>query len=159
MGNDVFETLGLMAFGGLIAWVLSLLVAYWRAQGIPQDPTSEKPPRRLWRGELRIVHRHVHELTEETVGLVGAMLDRAVQDYYTRQREHTENLPPARHVPMPPEPEERIARDLHKARAVLKGAEQIRAEAKARGLTIPMQDAMEEAARMVSAAYDDTYRG
>lgn len=152
--TDVLETLGLMAIGAALVWVAVLVVRWWQLTA-PDDPVHEKPPRRLWRGVLTI--EHTHTLTPETFGLLGETVDRAVADYFGRQREHEAELPKARVMATPPEPEERLAHDLKRAHAVLRGADRIRAEAQARGLSIPHAQAMEEAARMVSAAYDDRH--
>jgi hypothetical protein len=154
--TDTLQTVSAMAFGAALTWVVVLLRTFWREYDEPKAETTT-PPRRLWRGELRIVHRHTHDLTPETVGLLGEMVDRAVYDYYARQREHTETLPRSRELVTPPEPEERIARDLTRAHAVLRGADQLRAEARARGMDLPPQMAMQEAAKMVSTAFDDPF--
>lgn len=147
------QTLVTMAFGAAVMWVCVLLATYVREN---RKATVKASPwyRRI---ALTINHRHTHDLSPETFGLLGETVDRAVADYYARQREALENVPAARVLTTPPEPEERIARDLTKARAVLRGAEQLRAEAKARGVDMPQNMAMEEAARMVATAFDDTY--
>lgn len=153
--TNLLETLGLLALGGALVWVASLAATFWRENAPVDEPVPEKPPRRLWRGTLTITHQHTHALTPEVFAFLGETIDRAVADYFTRQREHLEHVPAARTLTTPPEPEERLARDLSRAHAVLRGADQLRAEAKARGMDLPHNLAMQEAARMVSTAFDD----
>lgn len=119
-----------------------------RAQTGDQD-TRDKPQRFL------ATVRHVHVLDAESAGLVGELVKGAIADYF----DHAVNQPlgpQASKTIVPPEPEERMARDLVKAKAIMRGAEQLQAAARAAGKYLSDSDALREAATMAANAFDDT---
>lgn len=163
-----------------VLWVLAMLARYWREQD-QRSHTETYVPLPWWRtGTLTLRHEvvvvveegtsvtlhHTHALDaqvlpqlgvhiEETVAQLGPILSAAVLEH---QRRALESVPPSRQTQMPPEPEERIAHDMRKAHAIARGAQQLQAEATSRGMSIPLDDAMAQAAQMLGQAYDHNGR-
>lgn len=93
-----------------------------------------------------------HELGRATVDDLQVAVEQAIQRALEQYADHLQrvalHVPPAKPLAMPPEPEERVARDLRHARAISRGARALIAEARTRGLALSEEDAVEEAARM-----------
>ena len=170
MSDSVIQVIGYCALAVVGMWLVSLLVTYVRENA----PT--RPAKQPWRLEITHTHVHaldgttslqlrdivqelkhttmVHEVGVQTFDDCSRLLEAHLREYFDLVRRERENIPPAQEFVMPPEPEERIARDLNRAKAVLRGATQLQQAARMNGLTLSQEDAMRQAADMLHATLD-----
>lgn len=168
MSDSVIQVIGYLALAVVAVWVIVLAVQYLRENA----PT--RPAKQPWR--IEITHHHtfnegafdqlvtiaqdlkhtsvVHEVGEQTFDDAARLLDGQLREYFDLVRRERENIPPAQEFTMPPEPEERIARDLKNAKALMRGATQLMGLARERGLTLSQEDAMRQAADMLYQTLD-----
>jgi hypothetical protein len=150
----MMEQITYMALGAAVMWLLSVLWAWNRHAREAETPAADSG--RAYRGVLTLTHKHhhTHELTPETVALLSEAVAEGFRDWFTALDERP--VKPARPLSMPDEPEARLAREQAKAATVLRGAERLQADARARGMDLPMADAMKQAMRMYENATDTT---
>lgn len=175
MNEDLMIVLGYLALAVVAVWVVALAVTYWR----DNHPTT-RPAKQPWRLEITHTHLHaidattrawlvqlaaemkhqtmVHEIGEQTVDDVNRVLTDHVRGWFDLRRDERENVPKAQPMAMPPEPEERIARDFRLAKAMLRGAEQLKREAQSRGFSLSQEEAMQQAAAMLHTTLDQDER-
>ena len=134
----------------VIAVLVSLLL---RRQGeAPAKPTTT-------RGAFNLTIRHTHELTAETVTQLGVMFETTAAQVWADQvapmleRIYPATQPATRYA-APPEPEERLAHDLPRAHAVVRGATELQAAARAAGKYLPTDEAMRQAMAMLDKTYN-----
>mgnify|MGYP001018376239 CR=1 len=172
MNDQPMVIVGYLALAVVAVWVIALAVTYWR------DNAPTRPAKQPWRIEITHYHQFpegafnqletiaqelkhttmVHELGEQTVQDVDAVISAHVRGWFDLRRDERENIPKAQSLAMPPEPEERIARDLTRAKAVLRGANALQQEAKSRGLSLSQEEAMRQAAEMLHNTLDQDER-
>lgn len=160
--------LGYLAMAVVAVWVFWLLVTYVRKNA----PT--RPAKQPWHIEITHYHRFpegafdqlvtiaqemkhttvVHEVGEQTFDDANRFLDSLLREWFEARRKERENIPPAQPFTMPPEPEERIARDLKHAKALLRGATHLMNVARERGMTLSQEAAMQQAADMLHETLD-----
>lgn len=168
MSDSVIQVIGYLALAVVAVWVIVLAVQYLRENA----PT--RPAKQPWHIEITHYHRFpegafdqlvtiaqelkhttvVHEVGEQTFDDAARLLDGQLREYFDLVRRERENIPPAQEFTMPPEPEERIARDLNRAKAVLRGATQLQYAARMSGTTLSQEDAMRQAADMLYQTLD-----
>jgi len=164
----VILVIGYGALAVVAVWVIVLAVQYVR------ENASTRPAKQPW--HIEITHYHtfnegafdqlativqelkhttvVHEVGEQTFEDAARLLEGQLREYFDLVRRERENIPPAQQFTMPPEPEERIARDLKHAKALMRGATQLMGLARERGLTLSQEDAMRQAADMLYQTLD-----
>lgn len=169
MSDSVIQVIGYCAIAIIAVWVLSLFVRYVR------ENAPERPERRPWLLQITLTHRFpegaflaqlaaivqemkhttvVHEVGEQTFDDTQRFMDGLLGEWFEARRKERENIPAAQQFTMPPEPEERIARDLKNAKALMRGATQLMGIARERGLTLSQEDAMRQAADMLYQTLD-----
>ena len=168
MMDEPMVIVGYLALAVVAVWLMALAVTYWR------DNAPTRPAKQPWR--LEITHYHhfpegafnqleaiaqdlkhtsvVHEVGEQTFDDANRFLDSLLREWFEARRMERENIPAAQQFTMPPEPEERIARDLKNAKALMRGATQLQYAARMSGTTLSQEDAMRQAADMLHATLD-----
>lgn len=173
--DQIIVPIGYAALGVVIVWVLHLTVTFVRENAPPKRESAPKPPRRF---ELR----HTIDLSDEAIARLGVLLDQSrhttvlhelgpdsVADLRTvlievierqAQAARDAQLPVmvAQPIAMPPQPEERIARDMKHARAISRGAAQLMQQATRAGLGMTMDEALEQAALMYNRTQTEDAR-
>lgn len=168
MSDSVIQVIGYLALAVVAVWVIVLAVQYVRENA----PT--RPAKQPWHIEITHYHRFpegafdqlvtiaqelkhttvVHEVGEQTFDDTQRFMDGLFGEWFEARRKERENIPAAQQFTMPPEPEERIARDLKNAKALMRGATQLMGIARERGLTLSQEDAMRQAADMLYQTLD-----
>lgn len=150
------ETLLTLALGAVMALVLSWAVRYW--QEARQEDGAEPSGRAPWRGvvtlTLQHTHRHTVDLTPETVALLSEAVRQGFLDFEEVQT--TRPVAPAKALTMPDEPEQRIQKEVSRRATIARGAQTLIDDAKRRGMTMPMADALAQAEAMYAKAFDTT---